>query len=108
MLVHGFVLLVGRVVLPVQAALDAVEGDEATTTLEDEALQIDYAAKTLIADNVTYNEGDFLSINGTLGNVYAGQLPTAASEIVQVLVEKSLDPKKNAFHDTDPACTAAE
>ncbi len=57
------------------------------------ALQIDYAAKTLTADGQTFKEGDFLSINGTLGNVYAGQLPTAASEIVQVLVEKSLDGK---------------
>jgi pyruvate, orthophosphate dikinase len=59
------------------------------------ALQIDYAAKTLTADGQTFKEGDFLSINGTLGNVYAGQLPTAASEIVQVLVEKSLDGKKS-------------
>src|SRR5512136_526559 len=59
------------------------------------ALQIDYAAKTLTADGVTYKEGDFLSINGTRGNVYAGQLPTAASEIVQVLVEKPLDGKKS-------------
>ena len=59
------------------------------------ALQIDYGTKTLTADGVTYKEGDFLSINGTRGNVYAGQLPTAASEIVQVLVEKSLDGKKS-------------
>jgi pyruvate,orthophosphate dikinase len=59
------------------------------------ALQIDYAAKTLMADGVTYKEGDFLSINGTRGHVYAGKLPTAASEIVQVLVEKSLDGKKS-------------
>ncbi|HEX7617524.1 MAG TPA: pyruvate, phosphate dikinase [Verrucomicrobiae bacterium] len=59
------------------------------------ALQIDYGAKTLTASGQTFKEGDFLSINGTLGNVYAGQLPTAASEIVQVLVEKSLDGKKS-------------
>ena len=59
------------------------------------ALQIDYAAKTLTASGQTFKEGDFLSINGTLGNVYAGQLPTAASEIVQVLVEKSLDGKQS-------------
>ena len=39
------------------------------------ALQIDYAAKTLTASGQTFKEGDFLSINGTLGNVYAGQLP---------------------------------
>ena len=55
------------------------------------ALQIDYTAKTVTADGATFKEGDYLSINGTAGNVYAGQLPTAASEIVQVLVEKSLD-----------------
>ena len=59
------------------------------------ALQIDYTAKTLTVDGQTFKEGDFLSINGTAGNVYGGQLPTAASEIVQVLVEKSLDPKKS-------------
>jgi len=59
------------------------------------ALQIDYGTKTLTVDGQTFKEGDFLSINGTLGNVYAGQLPTAASEIVQVLVEKSLDPKQS-------------
>jgi len=29
------------------------------------ALQIDYAAKTMTVDGVTYKEGDFLSINGT-------------------------------------------
>ena len=52
------------------------------------ALQIDYAAKTMTVKGVTYNEGDFLSINGTAGEVYAGNIPTAASEIVQVLVEK--------------------
>ena len=34
------------------------------------ALQIDYAAKTLTVDGATYKEGDFLSINGTLGEVY--------------------------------------
>jgi len=54
------------------------------------ALQIDYNAKTVIAGGQTFKEGDFLSINGTTGKVYGGQIPTAASEIVQVLVEKSL------------------
>ncbi len=59
------------------------------------ALQIDYAAKTMTVDGVTYKEGDFLSINGTAGEVYPGQIPTAASEIVQVLIEKSLAPSKS-------------
>jgi pyruvate,orthophosphate dikinase len=59
------------------------------------AIEIDYAGKTMTVDGVTYKEGDFLSINGTAGEVYAGQIPTAASEIVQVLIEKSLDGKKS-------------
>ncbi len=59
------------------------------------ALQIDYAAKTMTVDGKTYNEGDFLSISGTVGEVYPGQIPTAASEIVQVLVEKSLKPSES-------------
>jgi pyruvate,orthophosphate dikinase len=59
------------------------------------ALQIDYAAKTMTVDGVTYKEGDFLSIDGTAGEVYPGQIPTAASEIVQVLIEKSLDANKS-------------
>jgi pyruvate, orthophosphate dikinase len=59
------------------------------------AMQIDYGAKTMTVDGATYKEGDFLSINGTAGEVYAGQIPTAASEIVQVLIEKSLDGKKS-------------
>jgi pyruvate,orthophosphate dikinase len=59
------------------------------------AMQIDYGAKTMTVEGVTYREGDFLSINGTAGEVYVGQIPTAASEIVQVLIEKSLDGKKS-------------
>ena len=59
------------------------------------ALQVDYQAKTLTVDNQTFSEGDFLSIDGTLGEVYAGELKTAASEIIQVLVEKSLDPSQS-------------
>jgi pyruvate,orthophosphate dikinase len=62
------------------------------------ALQIDYAAKTMTVDGTTYQEGDNLSINGTAGEVYAGQIPTAASEIVQVLIEKSLEGAKSATY----------
>ncbi len=59
------------------------------------ALQIDYETKTMTVAGQTYKEGDFLSISGTVGEVYPGQIPTAASEIVQVLVEKSLDGKES-------------
>ncbi|MCL4786400.1 MAG: pyruvate, phosphate dikinase [Verrucomicrobia bacterium] len=59
------------------------------------ALQIDYTAKTMTVGGQTWKEGDFISINGTAGHVYPGEIKTAASEIVQVLVEKSLDGKSS-------------
>ena len=59
------------------------------------ALQIDYTAKTVKVAGMTLKEGDFISIDGTAGEVYPGELKTAASEIVQVLVEKSLSAKES-------------
>jgi len=62
------------------------------------ALQIDYAVKTMSVNGDTFKEGDFISISGTAGEVYPGELKTAASEIVQVLCEKSLDAKDSASY----------
>ena len=58
-------------------------------------LQIDYAAKTVSVKGRTYREGEYLSINGTVGEVYPGEIKTAASEVVQVLIEESLSPKES-------------
>jgi pyruvate, orthophosphate dikinase len=62
------------------------------------ALQIDYVKRTLTAGDVTLNQGDFISVDGTAGEVYAGEVKTAHSEVVQVLVEKTLDPKKSQIY----------
>ncbi|MDA0292929.1 MAG: pyruvate, phosphate dikinase [Verrucomicrobia bacterium] len=62
------------------------------------ALQVDYHNKTLKIGDTTYHEGDHLSIDGTAGEVYNGQIKTAPSEIVQVLVEKSLSPAKSGIY----------
>jgi pyruvate, orthophosphate dikinase len=40
------------------------------------ALKIDVHAKTLSAADMTFTEGDFISLNGSKGVVYAGQLQT--------------------------------
>jgi len=58
-------------------------------------LQIDYASRTVTVGGETYREGDALSINGTAGEVYPGDIKTAASEVVQVLIEESLEPKES-------------
>ena len=50
------------------------------------ALQIDYDKKTVAVAGETFNEGDFLSIDGTAGTVYGGQIATAPSEIISGLL----------------------
>ena len=45
------------------------------------ALNVDYKAKTVEIDGVVYKEGDYISINGTTGQVYAGEVPTKAAEL---------------------------
>jgi pyruvate, orthophosphate dikinase len=59
------------------------------------SLQIDYANGTVTAGGVTLKKGDYISVDGTVGEVYSGEVKTAHSEVVQVLVEKKLDPKKS-------------
>jgi pyruvate,orthophosphate dikinase len=50
------------------------------------ALEIDYHAKTVKVGETVYKEGDWFSIDGTAGKVYAGQVKTAPSEIVAGLI----------------------
>ena len=45
------------------------------------ALNVDYKTKTVEIDGVVYKEGDYLSLNGTTGQVYAGEVPTKAAEL---------------------------
>jgi pyruvate,orthophosphate dikinase len=58
------------------------------------ALQVDYHKRTLTVNGVTYKEGDWLSIDGTAGEVYAGHIETGASEVIQGLVENDAESKK--------------
>jgi pyruvate,orthophosphate dikinase len=50
------------------------------------ALDIDYHAKTIRVGSVVVKEGDFLSIDGTAGKIYPGQIKTAPSEIIAGLL----------------------
>src|SRR5213596_380125 len=58
-------------------------------------IQIDYQKRTLNANGTTLAQGDYISIDGTAGEVFAGEVTTAPSEIIQVLVDRSLDGKKS-------------
>ncbi len=61
-------------------------------------LAIDHAARTATAAGTAYPEGAFISVDGATGEVYAGVLPTAASEVVRVLVDRTLAARES------PAC----
>ncbi|PTY00038.1 pyruvate, phosphate dikinase [Verrucomicrobia bacterium LW23] len=56
------------------------------------ALHVDYEHGTLTVGKKTWHKGDYLSIDGTSGEVFDGELKTAPSEIIQVLLEKTLLP----------------
>ncbi len=72
-------------------------------------LQIDYANRTVTANGHTLKEGDFISIDGTAGDVFAGEVKTAPSEVVQVLVSKTLKPEKSvAYQDFAALMTWAD
>ncbi len=51
------------------------------------ALEIDYDRKTVSVTGQTFKEGDYLSIDGTSGTVYAGEIKTAPSEIITGLLQ---------------------
>jgi pyruvate,orthophosphate dikinase len=61
-------------------------------------IQIDYQKRTLSANGTTLKQGDYISIDGSVGEVFAGEVTTAPSEIVQVLVDRSLDPRKSGTY----------
>jgi pyruvate,orthophosphate dikinase len=50
------------------------------------AVEVDYQARTVTVEDQTFKEGDWMSIDGSAGKVYAGKVKTAPSEIVAGLI----------------------
>jgi len=50
------------------------------------AVHVDYDKQTVTISGHTFKEGEFLSIDGTAGTVYAGEVKTAPSEIIAGLI----------------------
>ncbi|MBL0108871.1 MAG: pyruvate, phosphate dikinase [Ignavibacteria bacterium] len=64
-------------------------------------LDIDYLLKTIKVKGKPHiiKEGDFLSIDGSTGEVIVGKLQAKPSEILQVLVDKTLKPEKSKSYN---------
>ena len=45
------------------------------------AINVDYKARTVEIDGVVLKEGDYISLNGSTGEVYQGEVPTKAAEV---------------------------
>ena len=45
------------------------------------AIQVDYVAKTVKIEDITLHEGDYISLNGSTGQVLLGKVETKAAEI---------------------------
>ncbi len=45
------------------------------------AINVNYKNKTVEVEGVVYKEGDYFSLNGSTGQVYAGEIPTKAAEL---------------------------
>jgi pyruvate,orthophosphate dikinase len=65
-----------------------------------DALCIDYGRSEMMAGGRTIKEGDWISIDGTTGEVIEGKINTRPSEVLQVLIEKSLDSSRSPVHQT--------
>ena len=45
------------------------------------AINVDYKARTIEIDGTIIKEGDYISLNGSTGDVYLGEVPTKAAEV---------------------------
>jgi len=58
-------------------------------------VQINYAKRTMKIGKLNFKEGDFLSIDGTSGEIYPGEVNTAPSEVIQGLLENKATAKRS-------------
>jgi len=56
-------------------------------------IEIDYRSRTMSVGDKVMREGDWLSLDGATGEVFEGEIDTAPSEVIQVLIEKTLEAK---------------
>lgn len=54
-------------------------------------LRIDYSSATVTVGDKTFKEGDVISLNGSTGMVYEGEIPTGSSPVVAALVDGDAD-----------------
>lgn len=66
------------------------------------SLKINYKERTIGVEgkNDVIREGDFISIDGSTGEVIKGKLETKPSEVIQVLISQTMQPKESSVYQT--------
>ena len=62
------------------------------------ALEIDYKKRQITVNNTVVKEGDYISLDGTTGEVIQGKVETLPSEILQVLIDKTMKPEESDIY----------
>ncbi len=62
------------------------------------ALDIDYKKRRIQVNGTVLKEGDYISLDGTMGEVFGGEIKTIPSEVIQVLISKKLKPEKSTLY----------
>jgi pyruvate,orthophosphate dikinase len=58
------------------------------------AIEVDYMSHSMKVNGKVIRQGDWVSIDGSTGEVMEGKIPTKPSEVMEVLINKTLDTKK--------------
>jgi pyruvate,orthophosphate dikinase len=61
-------------------------------------LNIDYERGTVSVGGKVLKEGEYLSIDGFTGEVFAGKVETKPSEVIQVLIKKTMKPEESEIY----------
>ena len=61
-------------------------------------IHYDQSAMTVRGKNFRIKEGDYISIDGSTGEVFEGEIKTKDSEVLQVLLKKTLKPEQSEIY----------
>ncbi len=61
------------------------------------ALEISYKDRQMVVDGKQVKEGDWISLDGSEGQVILGQIPTHPSEVYRAVIECTIDPMDSAI-----------
>ena len=63
-----------------------------------EALNVNYAAHEMRIKDIVLHEEDWVSLDGSTGEVIRGEIKTLPSEVLQVMIDRTIDPKQSRVY----------